>query len=58
MKKEYINPSFEIIIVESEKVLAESSAYDPRKFLGPASQAISAAVKAKMEVFGCIGKAE
>ena len=25
MKKEYINPSFEIITVESEKVLAESS---------------------------------
>ena len=28
MKKEYNNPSFEIITVESEKVLSESS-YDP-----------------------------
>ena len=43
---------------EIKKVLAETSAYDPRKFLGPASKAITEAVKAKMEVFGCIGKAE
>ena len=28
MKKEYTNPKAEIIVVESEKVLAESS-YDP-----------------------------
>ncbi len=43
---------------EIKKVLSETSAYDPRKFLGPASKAITEAVKAKMEVFGCIGKAE
>ena len=28
MKKEYKNPKFEIVTIESEKVLAESS-YDP-----------------------------
>ena len=28
MKKEYINPNFEIVTVESEKVLTEST-YDP-----------------------------
>lgn len=44
---------------EIQKVLAENpNAYDPRKFIGPASQAISAAVEEKMNVFGCIGKAE
>lgn len=44
---------------EIQKVLAENpKAYDPRKFIGPASQAISAAVEAKMQVFGCVGKAE
>lgn len=44
---------------EIQKVLAENpNAYDPRKFIGPASQAISAAVEEKMNVFGCVGKAE
>ena len=44
---------------EIQKVLAANpSAYDPRKFIGPASKAISEAVKAKMAVFGCVGKAE
>lgn len=44
---------------EIQKVLsANPKAYDPRKFIGPASQAISAAVEAKMQVFGCVGKAE
>ncbi len=44
---------------EIQKVLAENpKAYDPRKFIGPASQAISAAVEEKMNVFGCVGKAE
>lgn len=28
MKKEYINPNFEIIVVKSENILEESS-YDP-----------------------------
>lgn len=32
--------------------------YDPRKILGPAKQGIRDVVKAKCEVFGCIGKAE
>ena len=44
---------------EIQKVLAENpKAYDPRKFIGPASHAISAAVEEKMNVFGCVGKAE
>ena len=44
---------------EIQKVLAANpSAYDPRKFIGPASKAIAEAVKAKMQVFGCVGKAE
>ena len=44
---------------EIQKVLAANpSAYDPRKFIGPASKAIAEAVKAKMAVFGCVGKAE
>lgn len=43
---------------EIQKVLAENpKAYDPRKFIGPASQAISAAVEEKMNVFGCVNKA-
>ena len=42
---------------EIQKVLAENpKAYDPRKFIGPASQAISAAVEEKMKVFGTLGK--
>ena len=57
-----INVNTECQIVfhkEIQKVLAENpKAYDPRKFIGPASQAISAAVEAKMQVFGCVGKAE
>ena len=44
---------------EIQKVLAANpSAYDPRKFIGPASKAIAEAVKVKMGVFGCVGKAE
>ena len=31
--------------------------YDPRKILTPATKAIVAAVKEKMNVFGCVGKA-
>ena len=43
---------------EIQKVLAENpKAYDPRKFIGPASQAISKAVEEKMNVFGCVNKA-
>ncbi len=44
---------------EIQKVLAENpTVYDPRKFIGPASKAIAAAVKEKMNVFGSVGKAE
>ena len=43
---------------EIQKVLAENpKAYDPRKFIGPASQAISKAVEEKMNVLGCVNKA-
>ena len=43
---------------EIQKVLAENpKAYDPRKFIGPASQSISKAVEEKMNVFGCVNKA-
>ena len=43
---------------EIQKVLAENpKAYDPRKFIGPASQAISKAEEEKMNVFGCVNKA-
>ena len=43
---------------EIQKVLAaKPEVYDPRKFIGPASLAIAAAVKAKMEVFGSVNKA-
>lgn len=43
---------------EIQKVLAaKPEVYDPRKFIGPASLAIAAAVKTKMEVFGSVNKA-
>ena len=43
---------------EIQKVLAaKPEVYDPRKFIGPASLAIAAAVKAKIEVFGSKDKA-
>ena len=32
--------------------------FDPRKILAPGCEAIKATVKEKMEIFGCIGKAE
>lgn len=43
---------------EIVKVLnANPSVYDPRKFIGPATKGIAAAVKAKIEVFGSANKA-
>lgn len=42
--------------IESGKDL-EGKNYDPRKFLDPGYQAIKEAIKAKFEMFGCIGKA-
>ena len=43
---------------EIQKVLAaKPEVYDPRKFIGPASLAIAAAVKAKIEVFGSANRA-
>ncbi len=42
---------------ELRKILAEDlNVYDPRKFLGPASKGITAAVKEKISVFGSQGK--
>jgi fructose-bisphosphate aldolase class II len=40
------------------KVLTENTkVYDPRKIIGPGKEGIRNVVKAKCEVFGCIGKA-
>ena len=36
----------------------EGKGFDPRKLLAPGAEAIKATVKEKMELFGCIGKAE
>ena len=36
----------------------QGKGFDPRKLLAPGAQAIRAMVKTKMEIFGCIGKAE
>lgn len=41
-----------------EVVAANATVYDPRKIIGPGKEGIKAVVKAKCEVFGCIGKAE
>lgn len=41
-----------------EVVAANTTVYDPRKIIGPGKEGIKAVVKAKCEVFGCIGKAE
>ena len=42
--------------IEAGKDL-EGKGYDPRKFLAPGAAAIKDTVKEKMELFGCIGKA-
>ena len=40
------------------QVYAENPAeFDPRKYLGPAREAIKAMVKHKLQVLGCAGKA-
>lgn len=36
----------------------QGKGFDPRKLLAPGAQAIRDMVKAKMEIFGCIGKAD
>lgn len=41
-----------------EVVATNATVYDPRKIIGPGKEGIKAVVKAKCEVFGCIGKAE
>ncbi len=43
--------------IEAGKDL-EKKGYDPRKLLAPGTEAIKEIVKIKMEMFGCIGKAE
>lgn len=40
-----------------EVVAKDANVYDPRKIIGPGKNGIKAVVKAKCEVFGCIGKA-
>ena len=43
--------------IEAGKDL-EGKGFDPRKLLAPGAEAIKTCVKEKMELFGCIGKAE
>ena len=43
--------------IEAGKDL-EGKGFDPRKLLAPGAQAIKDTVKEKMEIFGCIGKAD
>lgn len=43
--------------IEAGKDL-EKKGYDPRKLLAPGTEAIKEIVKIKMEMFGCVGKAE
>lgn len=40
-----------------EVIAANPKEFDPRKILGPAKEAMKAVVKAKMQLFGCAGKA-
>jgi len=40
-----------------EQLAANPEQYDPRKYMGPAKDAIKESVKEKMRVFGCSGKA-
>lgn len=40
-----------------EVVAKDNNVYDPRKIIGPGKAGIKAVVKAKCEIFGCIGKA-
>ena len=48
---------FAKIVREICKTTDPVNVYDPRKIVGPAKQGIRNVVKAKCEVFGCIGKA-
>jgi len=41
-----------------EVIANDSKVYDPRKIIGPGMKGIRKVVRAKYEVFGCIGKAE
>ena len=41
-----------------EVIANDSKVYDPRKIIGPGMKGIRKIVRAKYEVFGCIGKAE
>jgi fructose-bisphosphate aldolase class II len=41
-----------------EVIANDSKTYDPRKIIGPGMKGIRKVVRAKCEVFGCIGKAE
>ncbi|HAN10353.1 MAG TPA: fructose-1,6-bisphosphate aldolase, class II [Clostridiales bacterium] len=46
------------LVNKIKEVLAEKPGeYDPRKYLGPARDAVKDGIKAKMKVFGCSGKA-
>jgi fructose-bisphosphate aldolase class II len=41
-----------------EVLAKDSKVYDPRKIIGPGKEGIRKVVRAKYEVFGCIGKAQ
>lgn len=44
--------------ITREVLLKDTKIYDPRKIIGPGKEGIRAVVKEKMQLFGCIGKAE
>jgi fructose/tagatose bisphosphate aldolase len=44
--------------ITREVIANDSKTYDPRKIIGPGMKGIRKVVRAKCEVFGCIGKAE
>jgi fructose-bisphosphate aldolase class II len=44
--------------ITREVIASDSKVYDPRKIIGPGMKGIRKVVRAKCEVFGCIGKAE
>lgn len=44
--------------ITREVIALDSKVYDPRKIIGPGMKGIRKVVRAKCEVFGCIGKAE
>ena len=44
--------------ITREVIAKDPDVYDPRKIIGPGMKGIRKVVRAKCEVFGCVGKAE